>query len=190
MQGVENARVEDPAEERKGEGSRKSGWARAGEILVPALGWSVVAGVTAYSVKCAMARTDPKSWREAQEVLSAADMTSTSMQEDRLLYVLFRDVLTSCHVDDLESRECVRRAFYCADALLHLVVCLRSDARVSAAFADADKAEQNAHLAVQWLLKVQAANSKEHYLRLRSARPPLMQALARHMRSVKCLVLK
>jgi len=174
----------EPAPARK-----KSGWARVGDVLVPALAWSAVAGVAAYSVKCAVAQTDPKSWREAHETLAAADLTSQSMHEDRLLFVLFRDVLTSCHVDDLESREYVRRAFYSADALLHLVVCLRSDGRVSAAFADADKAEQHAHNAVYWLLQVHAAKSKEHYLRLRGARTKLLHALARHMRSVKCLVL-
>jgi hypothetical protein len=168
----------------------KSGWARAGEVIVPALGWATVAGVIAYSVKCAMKQTDARSWREAQQTLEAFELCSTSFQEDRLLYVLFRDLVTSCHIDDLESREWCRRAFYRADALLHLEATLRSDGRVNAAFADSDQAEKFAREAVHCLLQVQPARTKEHYMRLRGARKKLQQAMARHMRTVMCLVMQ
>lgn len=177
------------SEAPSGNDGKKSGWTRASEIVAPAVGWAAVLGVVAYSFKCAMKPTEVKDWKEARETLESFGLKSSSMQEDRLMYVLFRDILTSCHLEDVESRSWCEKAFYFADSLLQLEVALRSDLRVNPEFKDADNAQTFALQALFCLEKVQPARSKVHFLQLKKARVKLQQALTQHMRSVKCIVI-
>lgn len=171
--------------------SKQTGWKTVSDVAVPVLGWGAFAAFLTVSMKMIMKPTEPTDWKEAKAALKQLGFPEPeNFDDDPILYILFRDLVLSCHPSAQESINNCGFAFQYTDSLLKLESTLRYDATVTAQMADNDRAEKYVQSAIYCLECVQHGPSQRQYDLHQRSKERLADAIYSHMHRVRCLVAK
>jgi hypothetical protein len=169
--------------------AEKSGWKTAAEVAVPAIGWSALAGALVWSLKSMMQPSEPPNWKEAKaELLRLGFDAEDNFEDDLVLFVLFRDLVFSCHAKAQRSIDLCSLAFQRTESLLKLESSLKNDVRVVPRNSDATRAEKLGAEAVFFVNKVEHGPSQKQFILYERAKKRLTDSIFRHVFAVQCRV--